>query len=243
MGHLRAFRGPKEESMRERPILFSGPMIRAILEGRKTQTRRIVKPQPSDSWHPVVERYCPTIIEKDGMDGPGPEVFGASDEDEGRKFPYGAPGDFIWVREAWCSAHQDGAFGTAYRADNTYLQGKRSHPKGPHYHFPQIGPHVRWRPSIHIPRWASRINLEITGVRVERLHEISEADAIAEGIRTMRDDSGTFVGREGDSSDGRHMVTPWPSARQAYADLWESINGRSSWDCNPWVWVVEFRKV
>lgn len=89
-----------------------------------------------------------------------------------------------------------------------------------------------------MPRWASRIVLEISGVRVEQLQDISEEDAEAEGIRQMRDGSGMFVGREGPGC----LVTPWPTAREAFADLWDGINGkRASWESNPLVWVIEFR--
>lgn len=99
---------------------------------------------------------------------------------------------------------------------------------------------VYWkRPAIFMPRHASRITLEVTGVRVERLQDISESDAIAEGMRQMRDGSGCWVGREGPGK----LVTPWPTARCAFRDLWESINGAGSWDANPFVWVVEFKRV
>lgn len=166
--------------MKMRPILFSGEMVRAILEGRKTQTRRVVKPQPAYVIDSVW--VC----------------------------PYGRPGDGLWVRETWAPNSQAGVF--SYAAD--WAAGVK---------------HVsRWRPSIHMPRAASRISLEVVGVRVERLREISEADALAEGCA------------DSEMVDG---VPMWCSAVEKYMDLWEKINGEGSWAVNPWVWVVEFRRV
>lgn len=192
--------------MRERPILFSAPMVRAILEGRKTQTRRVVKPQPAGAWAAPGRRAC----------------------------PYGQAGDRLWVRETW-GTHDQG-FDTAeestvvvYRADVD-----RPEPK-------------RWRPSIHMPRVASRITLEVTGVRVERLHQLSEADALAEGIHRIDIGSGyeprySAAPRSwADAVEGDPDVQLTASA--AFRELWESINGLRSWLANPWVWVVEFKRL
>jgi hypothetical protein len=179
-------------AVKERPILFSGPMMRAILEGRKTQTRRAVntKRYSCIDWgYASVGDRCHSLA----------------------AHAYGKPGDRLWVRETFALVPA-----TAYRCSTgvqqtlnpgdpdtcaVYREGwERSKPGS-------------WRPSIFMPRWASRITLEITGVRVERLQQISDADALAEGC----------------------------SLASVYARLWESIHGPGSWDANPWVWVVEFR--
>jgi len=192
-------------STKERPILFSGPMVRAILEGKKTQTRRLVKPPPP--------RTCQTpLIWSDGWSIAG-HVYHC---------PYGKPGDRLWVRETWAE-NAGSAGGIIYRADFGDKCGGVAtlDLKG------QEWTHCvdRWRPSIFMPRWASRITLEITGVRIERLQHISEEDALAEGS------IGALNNSIGDN---------W-SAREAFAAFWQSIHGADSWDINPWVWVVEFQ--
>lgn len=178
--------------MKERPILFSAPMVRAILDGRKTQTRRIVKPQPKYYAHSGV------LASADAS-----HIF----------CPYGEPGDMIWVRETFCQTEG----GTIiYRADG----GKKD------------AAHVlkddRWRPSIHMPRWASRILLEIVSVRVERLIDIPEMDAQQEGYPPGATDK---------------YGSDYMSFREWFEDLWNSINGERSFEQNPWVWVVEFKRV
>ncbi len=248
--------------MKERPILFSAPMVRALLAGTKTQTRRIVKPQPHGSTggvivgQPAVGGSVAHWYDKDGR--------GVMSNEAMVHCPYGAVGDRLWVREAWQEVHplqvaagrysREGRAGipgpppvdyrVIYRADGEYPAIHHDHPDGTHvaehpYRALCIGSECRlalshhaegrrpgyWTPSIHMPRWASRLTLEITSVRVERLQDISEADAIAEGVRGNA--SGPY-GCEGLIED--------------YADLWESINGPGSWDANPWVWVVEFKR-
>lgn len=191
--------------MKERPILFSGPMVRAILDGTKTQTRRVVKPQFAADAIPV---EMPATDPAGGWVVPGHSGVwwcdAAANPDDVRRCPYGQPGDRLWVREAWARTRVFGAEMVVYReGDNRTDYG---------------GP---WKPSIHMPRWASRITLEITSVRVERLQDISEADAIAEGVYT----------------------DPASPAYDAYAQLWDEINGPGSWAANPWVWVLEFRRL
>lgn len=233
--------------MTERPILFSAPMVRAILDGTKTQTRRIVKPQPRDEWRPVVSHYHPTIIDRHGDEAPGQEVYGASDEVEGRKCPYGQPGDRLWVRETWAAhwMYNDVPPSAArsercdlQRTDNRWFSADNG---GPSQHgLEPDGLRGRWRPSIHMPRWASRITLEVTGVRVERLQDISEADAVAEGIERAEDFFGCPCWKcYGEDADAVAPDDPVGS----YQSLWESINGAGSWAANPWVWVVEFKPV
>jgi hypothetical protein len=213
--------------MKERPILFSGPMVRAILEGRKTQTRRVMKltdsgrvkePGSARNWH-------------------------LEDLNATQACPYGKPGDRLWVREAW--AVEDrlddkrptsfSRWPTWFRADGSYYANTPQY--GFHRDAARIG---RWRPSIHMPRWASRISLEIVSVRVERLLEISAGDAIAEGIEPHEQLIGDSV-----YTTFRDYLTGAKdrAARQSFETLWESINGPDSLAENPWVWVVEFRPV
>lgn len=214
--------------MTERPILFNGEMVRAILEGRKTQTRRLVKPEPSPYWNPVVGFYNPTVIKNGGDEAPGPEIFGASDESEGRKSPYGQLGDRLWVRETFCPIYpQDpdynGGRPIEYDYAATYKHGDRM--------GDLIGEKKKWKPSIHMPRDACRLILEVTAVRVERLNDISEDDAVAEGFETV---CMTPTGED----NGSAIYGP-----DGFAAVWDRINGDSAWGANPWVWVVEFKKL
>ena len=238
--------------MKERPILFSAPMVRALLACTKTQTRRVVKPQPPGDYDSLlVDAIYPVVIDRNGDDQPGAERYGVT-TNNGEwclPCPYGQPGDRLWVREAW-GAHfiwddvppseipNDGKECLFYRADG-FSTGRCSQTQ-----------RDKWRPSIHMPRWASRITLEIISVRVERLHDISEADAVAEGLAALTKDGRTIKYGIPDS-DGLPGTddSGWPwqnwhlNAVGAYRHLWESINGPGSWDANPWVWVVEFKRV
>lgn len=207
--------------MKERPILFSGPMVRVILDGRKTQTRRVVKWQEEpfedegETWFILKGYYYRTGIVHGIQDGS--PIYPHSLKRMMELCPYGVPGDRLWVKETFASnipgcEEQDGY---TYKADHV-------HPSGD-------GPdHIKWTPSIHMPRRASRITLEVTDVRVERLQSISHEDAIAEGM--------TWNG-PGDS---------WNFPQADFATLWNSINGNSpghTWDDNPWVWVVSFARI
>lgn len=208
--------------MRERPILFAGPMVRAILEGRKTVTRRLMKPQPTSSnqgghsW-PCKVHQTMLHVEQELQNGEG--IWGGLADSA---CPHGAPGDRLWVRETFATL-----------SAGQYEPVKPAYGYGQEVRFAATDPladcdvGVRgypWRPSIHMPRWASRILLEITAIRVERVQDISDEQALAEGV----DQTNTSI----------------PGyARQRFRDLWESINGAGSWDANPWVWVVEFRRV
>ena len=192
--------------MTERPILFSAEMVRAILDGRKKQTRRVMKVQPYPDSIVTVEHFNQTVVDRHGDMQPGPEIFGAhwDDGEYGCRCPYGAPGDTLWVRETW-AGH---ASGVDYAAD--FAAVSRT----------QAGP---WRPSIHMPRWASRITLRITDVRVERLQEISHEDCGAEGAW--------------------HDSYPTVPSYGNFARLWNDINGPGAWDANPWVWAISFERV
>ncbi|TWI69016.1 hypothetical protein IP91_00081 [Pseudoduganella lurida] len=191
--------------MTERGILFSAPMVRALLDGTKTQTRRVVKPHPRDD----------AFVLLDHGDGwwPYRSEDGESANVDNMEYPfacpYGQPGDRLWVRETWGfnPDHPGIIAHVCYRADPGHEHDG-----------------ITWKPSIHMPRAASRILLEIVSVRVERLQDTSRGDAMDEGC-------------------------PFPNMaqgadpRQWYAELWENINGAGSWAANPWVWALEFRRI
>jgi hypothetical protein len=178
--------------MKDRPILMCGEMVRATLDGSKTQTRRVVKPQPF-SEHVV--------------------KFG-----EEMQSPYGWKGDRLWVRETWRVfggreyEYQKHKPSVRYRADDICGEDFQA----------------EWRPSIHMPRWASRLTLEITEVRVERVQDITESDAKAEGVP---------------ASKNVEMKDGSPCYRIPYQILWNQINGCDAWDKNPWCWCITFRRL
>jgi hypothetical protein len=238
--------------MKERPVLFSAAMVRALLARTKTQTRRVVKPQPEvehggepywfiGGYRAWPYRSTDDVLRKGGNVLP---------------CPYGQPGDRLWVRESWQVAretldyetggeydvwewpkelgdprlflHGDARFGT--KAGLFYAADGPDKNPGVFYDLTSIGgktvlrpKEINWRPSIHMPRWASRITLLVTGVRVERLQDISEADALAEGVpNSLHLPGGRF-------------------ARENFAHLWWTIHGDGAWEANPWVWAVEFK--
>ncbi len=251
--------------MKERPILFSAPMVRAILHGTKTQTRRVVKFKP---WHQIEER-------DDGTQWPWMHN-NDRDADHWVPCPYGKPGDRLWVRETWrigAWSEDSGSIAIDYQADGNNRREWLEVPDGDDflrywqqstddaikffgdqdkYKWEPGQSPCRWRPSIHMPRFASRITLEITGVRVERLQDISKADSVAEGIERITSGlakGGWYRGPlRGDSASiaqqaGHDSKIPTAHPGLAYQALWESINGPESWDANPWVWVVEFQPI
>jgi hypothetical protein len=213
--------------MKERPILFAAPMIRAILDGRKSQIRRIMKPQPVGpvfiATDPKTPRYCLPYNETLTMGGLA------------MRCPYGQPGDRLWVRET-CRAEElpSGLDGVRYLADDCFIPIENTEAASDAWlslaaYGQRLSGHHKCRtvPAIHMPRWASRITLEITGIRMDRWQDISESDALAEGIDPK------FPPDEQVAN----------AAMMRYADIWESINGPGSWAANPWVWVVEFRRM
>ena len=218
--------------MKERPILFSGAMVRAILADTKTQTRRVVKGEGSIAV--VQQSNGPMVLHKyNGETHSGFRI----------ECPYGQPGDRLWVRETW-KPHCEGPIreefplGTCvkYAADGAMVKPTEwTHEQGAWCEMNEETP--QWRPSIHMPRWASRITLEIVAVRVERLQNISEEDARAEGCDSgiWHQESGMLAGE----TDPEDIAT----FRDGYGFLWECINGAGSWALNPWVWVVEFRHI
>ncbi len=236
--------------MKERPILFSAPMVRALLSGAKTQTRRIVKPQP--------EPWC-NGFKWDGHIPCHPKKHGACASTDATKFPlmlkpacpYGVPGDRLWVRETayiaprrWaepdhtCIRDSEGFLRhIAYCAD---LKTGRSEAAEDYYKIKRTS-------SIHMPRWASRITLEVTGVRVERLQDISEADAVAEGCEQGEPLTHVDIDEMRGTPEGELAeilgVGSYATAKLNYSMLWESINGPGSWESNCWVWVIEFKRL
>lgn len=223
-------------------MIFNGEMVRAILDGRKTQTRRIMKIQPSDGFHPThngydldlnAHWYTPGVVDKNGYLQPAKkDVFGVADENEGYTCPFGAVGDRIWVREAFQGPLVSEEFLEEYRAYPEKFENPEyceyAADGGPRPEYCDLDDNLRhgWRPSIHMPRWASRLTLEITSVRVERLRDLSEDDAKSEGITPP--------------SGG---VLPGWEYRINFRELWMSIYGSDNWEANPWVWVIEFKVV
>jgi len=232
--------------VKERPILFSSPMVRAILDGSKTQTRRVVKDATGAFWDHAGWR--PVIV--DGC-------VRWEDADTGRRLhdpmlaprppcPFGVPGDRLWVRETWCDTmHRDpGAEperfidgrveGVEYRASHSCLSFEDGCPCNPDGNSKRS----EWRPSIHMPRWASRITLEITDVRVERLQAISEEDARAEGVK--RDTEPCDHIRRACAD----IECMGPTFKSTFCELWDSLNAkRAPWASNPWVWAISFKRV
>jgi hypothetical protein len=218
--------------MRERPIIFSAPMVRAILDGSKTQTRRVAKASHFDeSVHNEALRVG---VEKALVGAWATTLI---------RFPYGKPGDRLWVREAWglhfiyddlspsvVGRDHGGGDCRFYRADGAITGGCSA---------TQC---KRWRPGIHMPRWASRIDLEVTDVRVERLQAISEEDARAEGVEPLANLHASQRLGGHDPLDRTHGTHPHTIA---FASLWDDINADRGhpWSSSPWVWVVGFRRV
>lgn len=237
--------------MQERPILFSGPMVRAILNGCKRQTRRVVKvpwkgPTKTTPYEPYyVDDGGVLMVGIDGPYRPFVDVVAS---------PYGDVGDRLWVRETWRTAAslnqmspramESACLDAGYC--NAWAPVEYDATPTERQTFTGFGGEAgKWRPSIHMPRWASRITLEVTGVRVERLQDISEDDARAEGIREVTKDG--VVKKYCVYDLGDHSSTPWGQmprrAVAAYAALWNDINGKGAFLLNPWVWVVEFRRL
>lgn len=200
--------------MKERPIIFSGPMVRAILEDRKTQTRRIVKPQPKH-YEKGVTGFGRHNASPNSFDWKGCNIEAVAMP---AWCPYGVAGDRLWVRETFGLGSENNI---NHRCDEQIFYRATD----PGWDENETG--FRWRPSIHMPRWASRITLEITEVRVERLQEISGEHVLKEGVSTTRH-----------GSDGGCEI---PS-RLDFQLLWDSLHGKGAWGLNPWVWVIEFRR-
>ncbi|KKN83561.1 hypothetical protein LCGC14_0298000 [marine sediment metagenome] len=254
------------ETIKERGIPFSGEMVRAIPDGRKTQTRRIIKPQPDYSrLKPYVilkAHRCPEL-------GPvhlGRRQWGLYVEPYNARdvpyvaynCPYGVPGDRLWVREAFAYVREN-KLGPHRQPCPSHLYRRTALPQWPEPHDRRIiwkadgaflfrdGTDVKWKPSIHMPRWGSRILLEITDIRVERVQEIGIYDVAAEGV----DCTGLIEGFEIEAdgrADGNEYDAPddfVQIAKEKFATLWDSLNAKRGygWDANPWVWVIAFKQI
>ncbi|AYO54415.1 hypothetical protein [Acinetobacter wuhouensis] len=208
--------------MKERPILFSTPMVQAILEGRKSQTRRVLNPQPEG-------KTLQSNLDRKWLSKKFNGLLLPKIEDLPIHCPYGQVGDNLWVREKFrkteisdcgCDDQCNCNFG------------------GYEYFASTLDKSEKWKPSIHMPRSASRLLLEITNIRVEKLNQISRADAVKEGLHQLPA-TGRYVISQGDQYFGGASSNPV----EVFSWLWESINGLNSWSKNPWVWVVEFKVV
>lgn len=260
--------GAKPAMPRERPILFSGPMIRAILDGRKTQTRRLVKPQPE----PTIDGFFRWPLPSQGV-----AAFyswsGRSPRFSPEWCPYGLPGDVLWVRETFVVETNQGFDSeSVYRPpfkDGRPIRRCGNEDYGTwweqcHYRAtdpePELtyededGPAAHWKSSIHMPRWAARIFLRIKSVRVERVQDISEADARAEGVTPNwcgdltgwhPDKHGFLLPGDENATDDTDEDAYFYTGRDAFEALWDSINGDRdgcSWSANPWCWCIEFER-
>lgn len=215
---------------KHRPILFSTAMVQAILEGRKTQTRRTVKPQPDSkatlfSYQPDQWPKKPWIAKFKFKEIEGAPYYEVTND---YKCPYGEPGDILYVRETWkpenMKSHDEYLVGVRYKADDSWKQIPIF---GPVYNAFHAGKGKSWQPSLFMPKEAARLFLRITDIRVERLQDISEEDCLKEGIESVKVSEAAY-----------HSGTygEW------FRELWQSINGPESWEANPWVWVVSFER-
>ena len=222
--------------MKERPVIFNGEMVRAILDGRKTQTRRAISDR---HFHliDVASQVGECYPLESGIDH-------ANSQSYYREYcPFGQVGDRLWVREAYQGPLFNFDQMETYLEDTSkferpeFCEYRADGGKTPEYYDADDNLRYGWKPSIHMPRWASRITLEITAVRVERLNDISEEDAKAEGVKPagdmLPDYPDTFLTPKGD----------FATAKVAFQRLWQSIYDEESWAANPWVWVIEFKQV
>lgn len=209
--------------MKERPIIMSAESVVAILAGHKTQTRRAMDPQPSDDFHPSpCKMYEPLVVDRNGEEAPGKEIFGCYDiygADEGYKCPYGQIGDRLWVQETFAKTPPGG---TLFKAD---YPGKVFESEVLEFATGETIPLI-WHSPRYMPRARSRIILQIVSVQVKRLDDINLENLFAEGIPPI-----------GGDDDGSGMY-------EYFAELWDSLNSKHGypWESNPWVWVLEFQR-
>lgn len=252
--------------MTDRPILFYGPMVKALLSGQKSQTRRIAKgvpPQPEASCHerhtqkhpaPYLDAYCSGRKSPENPRGMGQEWCWWQVDDRQCLPTFKAPcvpGDRLWVREAW----QVRGLAWGAKPRDTKIASKDAF----HYRATDNGAWKTywggWRPSLHMPRWASRITLAVTDVRIQRLHDITDEDSIAEGATSRPNCSGFRSAHPGWSMDWSRVGAPskfgkggalteacisLQSPKWAFGSLWNDINGLNAWEANPWVWAISF---
>lgn len=254
--------------MTERPILFSGSMVRAILAGEKVTTRRVVKFPPAMAARgirhdilcysrggPRWREYEAQLAAKDpdawSFDAWAPGLCVSCDDQTCQRLPcpYGAAGDVLWCREAWSALFGDvGTFGADWK-DTPREQRTKARCLGIEYRATPSGCLVnRWVTPLFMPRWASRLSLRVTGVRVERLHAITPAEVLREGVRLTADARGQVMTRVSGKHPPTSFLTPGEPRTverllvAEFASLWSGINGRASWDASPWVWCVDFER-
>jgi hypothetical protein len=220
---------PEQTVVRERPIIFTTESVQAIMEGRKTQTRRVINPQPPEGFHHNGRILWKSLGPKPPA-GPAGFRFGTAGEEEdarrqglaqdgkryyGQGCPYGRAGDWLWCKETW-SISGNGVF---YRADTAQPETVK----------------YAWKSPLYMRRKDSRLLLEVVGIRVERLHDISEGDAKAEGAELCGPGNG----------EGLHGPCVAELYRWGFRNLWNSVNAklRFPWNANPWLWVVEFKRI
>jgi hypothetical protein len=218
------------QAMKEKPIIFKPEMVRAIIEGRKTQTRRVIKPQPPD-W---INDFGYTCFTPEGHISGRGLYYQKEIAEKFFNLPYEA-GMRLWVREAYFPDPPNNGeweyydFTDGVLINLKVIPDKYKNPENCIYRATWTGTDLKWKPSIHMPRWASRITLEVTGIRVERVQDISGKDSIAEGVTELG-----IIERK--RSNGGVYYS-------GFSDLWDSINKEHSWDKNPWVWVVGFKDI
>lgn len=237
--------------MKETPIIFNMDMVRAILDGRKTQTRGVVKGY-KPSWFDIVESKTDNSVKFIKSFNFGGHHAGLS-VTKWIKCPYGKVGDRLWVRETWADVNTPDGPAICYRADGSYQHWRdfstvfdKDYGAGPSMNYEAYPgdyvmwwedllngePDHRWKPSIHMPKWACRTWLEITNIRVERLQDINYAEVIAEGFHWLLTDE--------QQTDAEHRF----NGIKAYSRLWDSIYGKKyPWEDSPWVWVIEFKRI
>lgn len=238
----------------ERPILFNTPMVQAILKGRKTQTRRIVK-------ETKIHAHCNGESYFEIYDSVKGDIL-KDIEDLKYYCPYGQPGDLLWVREkfAWTVGEHEPFDTLSFFADNFHRDVKRPGVDYPDeemcqdgWHDEQLALELKWKPSIHMPKAFARIWLKVKDVRVERVQDISEEDILKEGIRIpVNRETGNVVVRLGEENSalsflpGKSINTKYTQSQLLFAhwaELWCDVNGRENWDANPWVWAITFEEL
>lgn len=246
--------------MKERPILFSAPMVRALLDGRKTQTRRVIKKATGLSLSVGQDDEQPDIAVLSWLTGAGPG-YDVDEHVERVRCPYGAIGDRLWVRETWYVDDYRVQKGPYLKPDDYYDVHEERQTGGIVYRADGDAPFEAeqpvWRPSIHMPRWVSRIDLEITGLRIEHVQSISEADAQAEGVESPEVEREERNWNICPRCGGTRLYTAFSGGgacpdtdcmecdthAKRFRHLWAAINGENSWAANPWVWVIEFKRI
>lgn len=238
--------------MKEHPILFQTDMVQAILQGRKTMTRRLFNPQPMDcgelhkqyteaSWKNEPANFVESITKGFWYCQYCGNGVRLGDYNPGIKCPYGTVGDVLWVRETWNERNGEYAYKASpdlFKKTNWFKEIRSAYKIA---NLPTPDDVLKWKPSIFMPRVASRITLKITNIKVERVQDISEEDAIKEGVFNMIDKDGNYNVYW--DYIKKSPIKGFLTAKESFRSLWISINGQESWDSNPFCWCVEFEKI